>query len=166
MDYVRHAKHACKCWVVEMRRVKILCIFYNASYGCEARSGGDARHAGSRDRINGSWRFPGSCVVAHRKVYYVSDAPIHIISMKQNGCLANSSARRLLERFEAFAVARGLASRLRLKHGWRASQNRRYGVARGLASRLRLKQRKVTCFLSLSFVARGLASRLRLKRRA
>src|ERR1700730_6963596 len=98
-----------------MRRVKILCISYNASDGCEACSGGDAKHADSRYRINGSWRFPGSCVVAHRQGYCVSDAPNRYLFQETNGCLANSSARRLLKRFEAFAVARGLASRLRLK---------------------------------------------------
>src|SRR6266496_2184010 len=89
---------------------------------------------------------------------------------------------------QAKLVARGLASRLRLKHRRTEAagrgRSRRQGpgisveietdhhaphnsagldVARGLASRLRLKHCVLICSANWRAVARGLASRLRLK---
>src|SRR6266852_6116233 len=80
-------------------------------------------------------------------------------------CLANSRFRPLVEWCEPPAVARGAASRLRLKPGYMFYLSSGAMVARGAASRLRLKPvTKTHSMPSADKVARGAASRLRVKR--
>ena len=91
-------------------------IFYNGQFFCEARSDGTVKHDTSQDKTYVSLCFAGSCNRGDTHVCYLYDTCEIARPAKNYHCLANSLAQPPQERREAGAVARELASHLRLKH--------------------------------------------------
>ena len=52
MAYVRHVKRESKYLAGETRHVRIMSIFYNGQFFCEARGDGPVKHDASQDKIN------------------------------------------------------------------------------------------------------------------
>src|SRR5260370_19752403 len=98
-----------------MRHVRIMYIFYNGQFFCEARSGGTVKHDTSQDKTYLSLCFASPCKGWSTDVCYLYNACEIVRPAKNYRCLANSVAQPPQERREAGAVARELASHLRLK---------------------------------------------------
>jgi hypothetical protein len=149
----------------ETRHVRIMSIFYNGQFFCEARGDGTPKHDTSQDKTYVSLCFASPCNRGGTHVCYLYNAREIIHPAKNCRCLANSLAQPPQERREAGAVARELASHLRLKptrpeyvSAWYYS-----GEGTGFSSEIE------TSWLlypgeSVHKVARELASHLRLKR--
>src|SRR5438874_1453037 len=91
------------------------CIPVIVYSSCEAGSGDNATHAASQNKKKGKLPFPSSCKHLNLRLYYLTSTVDILKKRTYNRCLANNHLERPLEPYEAQCVARGLASRLRLK---------------------------------------------------
>ena len=113
------------------------CGSYNRN--SEAASGVNSKHAASQTSTSIPMLFTSPCNYSILYIYYLIEQQ----SPRNNGSKVAPSRTTswilFTSRTRHAAVARGLASRLRLKHNASSSRYISSGVARGLASRLRLK---------------------------